>query len=68
MARCAAATGEVDLACRWFDLVRAKSAEPSRRHEYADFLAYIAVAAFKRGDWTEAARQLKRAMPLSANT
>lgn len=66
MARCAAAVGEADLACRWFDLALTKDVDGAGTEEYAAFLAYAAAAASRRGDWPEAARLLRHAVPLCA--
>src|SRR5262249_51611423 len=40
MARCAAAVGETDLACRWFEMALPKEPGAAVRQEYVDYLAH----------------------------
>lgn len=67
MARCAAAVGDADLACRWFEMALAKDARGAVSQEYVDYLAHLAVVASKGGKWSETARLLNRAVAFSGD-
>ena len=63
MARCAAAVGEVDLACQWFEGALSGDVAGAHRQEYVEYLAHLAVVSYKSGQRADAARQLERAIP-----
>jgi tetratricopeptide (TPR) repeat protein len=67
MARCAAALGQAELACRWFEMAIAKNGGGAISEEYVDYLAHLAVVASKGGKWPDAANLLSRAVSFSVN-
>lgn len=64
VARCAAAIGEVEYACRLWEQVLAKQPNSPSKHEYADFLCHLAIVAYNSGNYSETVEKLRVAATL----
>jgi tetratricopeptide (TPR) repeat protein len=64
VARCAAAIGEVECACRLWEQVLAKQPNSPLNHEYAEFLCHLAIVAYNSGNCHETVEKLRVAATL----
>jgi hypothetical protein len=61
IARCAAAIGEADVACRLWEETLAGDQNQASRQEYLKYLCHLGVTASKAGKWADASKWLERA-------
>jgi hypothetical protein len=64
VARCAAAIGDVEYACRLWDQIVAKEPNSPSISEYSKFLCHLAVSAYNSGDYCQTVEKLRAAAVL----